>query len=59
MLLTRNVGHLMTRKVILDKGGLETPEGILDAVITNMIVCMICYTAAFAPPFAYTSSNRK
>ena len=36
MLLVRNVGHLMTTEAVLLKG-VETPEGILDAVITATI----------------------
>ncbi|MEM7465914.1 MAG: malate synthase G [Pseudomonadota bacterium] len=36
MLLVRNVGHLMTNEAVLRKG-VETPEGILDAVITATI----------------------
>ena len=36
MLLVRNVGHLMTTEAVLRKG-VETPEGILDAVITATI----------------------
>ena len=34
MLLVRNVGHLMTNSAILDKGGNEIPEGIMDAMVT-------------------------
>lgn len=37
LLFIRNVGHLMTSPAILDKGGLEIPEGILDGVITSLI----------------------
>ena len=33
----RNVGHLMTNGAILDKNGLEVPEGILDGVFTTLI----------------------
>jgi malate synthase len=36
-LFIRNVGHLMTSPAILDKDGLEIPEGILDGVITSLI----------------------
>lgn len=36
MLLVRNVGHLMTNDAVLMKGQ-ETPEGILDAVMTAAI----------------------
>lgn len=37
LLFIRNVGHLMTCPAILDNGGLEIPEGILDGVITSLI----------------------
>jgi malate synthase len=37
LLFIRNVGHLMTSPAILDKDGLEIPEGILDGVITSVI----------------------
>ncbi|MGF6514066.1 malate synthase [Pseudomonas sp. BT76 TE3572] len=37
LLFIRNVGHLMTSPAILDKDGLEIPEGILDGVITSLI----------------------
>ena len=36
LLLVRNVGHLMTNEAVLRKGA-ETPEGILDAVMTATI----------------------
>ena len=32
LMFIRNVGHLMTNGAILDKNGLEVPEGILDGV---------------------------
>ncbi|MFT3670800.1 malate synthase G [Aestuariivirga sp.] len=37
LLWVRNVGHLMTTPAILDKGGAEIPEGLMDAVITTTI----------------------
>jgi len=35
LLLTRNVGHLMTNSAITLKDGSEIPEGIMDAFITS------------------------
>jgi len=37
LLLIRNVGHLMTNNAVLDSNGNETPEGILDGMITSLI----------------------
>jgi malate synthase len=37
LMLVRNVGHLMTNPAILDRDGLEVPEGIMDAMITALI----------------------
>ncbi|UVJ42047.1 malate synthase G [Pseudomonas sp. LS1212] len=37
LLFVRNVGHLMCTPVILDRGGNEIFEGILDAAITSLI----------------------
>ena len=39
LMFIRNVGHLMTSEAILDGQGNETPEGILDALITSLIAC--------------------
>ncbi len=36
LLFVRNVGHLMTNEAVLDKDGNETPEGILDGMITSL-----------------------
>ncbi len=37
LMLVRNVGHLMTNPAILDGGGREVPEGIMDAMVTALI----------------------
>jgi malate synthase len=37
MLFIRNVGHLMTNDAIIDKDGLEVPEGIMDGLVTSLI----------------------
>ena len=36
VLFVRNVGHLMTGDAILDPAGNETPEGIVDAIMTAL-----------------------
>ena len=37
LMLVRNVGHLMTNAAVLDAGGGEVPEGIMDAMMTSLI----------------------
>ena len=37
-MFVRNVGHLMTNNTILDANGEEVYEGIMDAVVTSLIM---------------------
>jgi len=37
LMMTRNVGHLMTNPAILDRDGAEVFEGLMDAMCTTMI----------------------
>jgi malate synthase len=37
LMWVRNVGHLMTTPAILDAGGREVPEGLMDAMVTVLI----------------------
>ncbi len=37
LMFVRNVGHLMTNEAVLDQAGNETPEGILDGMVTSLI----------------------
>ncbi len=39
LMLVRNVGHLMTNPAILDRDGIEAPEGLMDAMIT--VLCAL------------------
>ncbi|NYE22962.1 malate synthase G [Pigmentiphaga litoralis] len=36
LMFVRHVGHLMTNPAILDKDGLEIPEGIMDGVVATL-----------------------
>ena len=36
LLFARTVGHLMTTSMVLDAGGNEVPEGLVDAVVTSL-----------------------
>ncbi len=37
LMFVRNVGHLMTTPAILDADGKETPEGMLDGIMTSLL----------------------
>ncbi|MFO8005291.1 malate synthase G [Thioalkalivibrio sp.] len=37
LMFVRNVGHLMTTPAILDAEGKETPEGMLDGIMTSLL----------------------
>lgn len=37
LMMIRNVGHLMTSSLMFDEDGNETPEGIIDAIVTILI----------------------
>jgi malate synthase len=37
LMFVRNVGHLMTTPAILDADGKETPEGVLDGIMTCLL----------------------
>ncbi len=49
LLFVRNVGHLMSNPAILDEGGAEIPEGIMDAMFTSMIALQDLNKPAGAP----------
>ena len=39
LMLVRNVGHLMTTPAVLDRGGNEAYEGLVDAMVTALAAC--------------------
>ena len=39
LFLARNVGHLMTTPAVLDRGGNEAHEGLVDAMVTTLVAC--------------------
>ena len=59
LLFIRNVGHLMTSPAILDNGGLEIPEGILDGVITSLIALHDLQRRGNSAPAVSISSNQR
>ena len=56
LLFVRNVGHLMTNPAIIDAGGNEIPEGIMDGMFTAMIALHDLNKAADAQRNSRTGS---
>lgn len=46
LMFVRNVGHLMTSPVILDKDGEQIPEGILDGIFTCLAALPDIYSSS-------------